>query len=162
MRRKRSLVCISIINHLIVYFTNSYKNQRSSPKLPWNLEPSYLVILFFILLNWLMRFNFACSDATLLYSMLLFSFLAVLVFRMPLDFQRRVYFCFVIMSSIRTSIAHSHYNTPELMKDDNQVPPTLEHLEEAFEEQVRTWSSHKTTFLLIRKQQSDTRWPYLE
>ncbi|KAF5895007.1 zinc transporter ZIP10-like, partial [Clarias magur] len=55
---------------------------------------------------------------------------------MPLDFQRRVYFCFVIMSSIRTSVAHSHYNTPELMmKDGNQVPPSLERLEEAFEEQ---------------------------
>ncbi|MCI4387184.1 hypothetical protein PGIGA_G00071240 [Pangasianodon gigas] len=54
---------------------------------------------------------------------------------MPLDFKRCVYFCFVIISSIQTSLAHSHYNTDESMKDNNQVTPTEEHLEEAFEEQ---------------------------
>lgn len=58
---------------------------------------------------------------------------------MPLDFKLGVYFCFVIISSIQTPLAYSHYNTAESMKDNNQVTTTEEHLEEAFEEQVRSF-----------------------
>ncbi|XP_053500163.1 zinc transporter ZIP10 [Ictalurus furcatus] len=54
---------------------------------------------------------------------------------MPLDFKLSVYFSLLVISSTQASPAHSHYNAAESTKDNNQVTPTEERLEEAFEEQ---------------------------
>ncbi|XP_026990357.2 zinc transporter ZIP5 [Tachysurus fulvidraco] len=54
---------------------------------------------------------------------------------MHLDFKLSVYFGFVIVSSVQTSLALSQSDTEESLKDNNQVSRTEERLEDAFEEQ---------------------------